>query len=317
MPTTTNDPTRFLDYLRAVEGASPRTVEAYGRDLETAARSISGDDADPDWRTVTRDDLRKFLAQQRRLERAPSTIARRVSALRAFFRFLVREGLRADNPVSALRTPRQRRRLPRTPGEELVQRILDACDVGSVTGRRDRAVLELIYGSGLRLSELVGLRLGDLDWPGTTLRVLGKGNRERVVPFSGEAPLALAASLEDRLTRQTLDALIEGRLGGTAVRLPVFVRRDGAPISPRSVQRLVARTTRDAGGGHLSPHDLRHAFATHLLDRGADLRGVQELLGHASLATTQIYTQVSVARLRESFDRAHPRANHPTSKGEE
>jgi site-specific recombinase XerD len=309
-----DEPTRFLDYLRAVEGASPRTLEAYRRDLR-ALETCLGDEGTVDWIRVDRDDLRRFLGEQRRLERAPSTIARRLSAIRAFFRFLVREGWREDNPASALKSARQKRRLPRTPGEELVTRILDACDLESEEGRRDRAILELLYGGGLRLSELVGLRLGDLDWPAGTLRVLGKGGRERVVPFAGEAPRALRACLEDRLSADTIEHLVAGSLPAGAAVLPVFTGRQGRPVSPRGVQRIVARATREGGGGRLSPHDLRHAFATHLLDRGADLRGVQELLGHASLSTTQIYTQVSVARLRESFDEAHPRA-HEGSGGE-
>jgi site-specific recombinase XerC len=166
----------------------------------------------------------------------------------------------------------------------------------------------MLYGGGLRLSELIGLSLGDLDWRGGTLRVMGKGGRERLVPFAGEAPRALRACLADRLSAETVEALESGRLAPAAAGLPVFAAADGGRLSPRAVQRIVAQATREGGGGHLSPHDLRHAFATHLLDRGADLRGVQELLGHASLSTTQIYTQVSVARLRESFDAAHPRA---------
>jgi integrase/recombinase XerC len=309
-----DDLTRFLDYLRAVEAASPRTVDAYRRDLGALATSLGGE-GPVDWTRVDRDDLRRFLGEQRRLERAPATIARRLSALRAFFRFLVREGRREDNPASALRSARQKRRLPRTPGEELVTRILEACDLDTETGRRDRAILEMLYGGGLRLSELLGLCLGDIDWPGGTLRVVGKGSRERMVPFSGEAPRALRASLADRLSADTVRSLEAGALAAGSARLRVFARRDGKALSPRTVQRIVARATREGGGGRLSPHDLRHAFATHLLDRGADLRGVQELLGHASLSTTQIYTQVSVARLRESFDGAHPRA-HEGSSGE-
>ena len=303
---------RYLDYLRAVEGASPRTVEAYGRDLAALRADVLGARDDFAWGRVDTDDLRRFLAAQRRAKRAPSTIARRLSAVRAFFRFLVREGLRADNPATALRAARQRRHLPRTPGVELLTRVLEACDSTTEDGRRDRAVLELLYGGGIRLSELVGLRLGDLDWPGGTMRVRGKGSRERLVPFLGEAPRALALHLEDRLAAATLQALRDGRIEGTAARLPVFTGPSGRSISPRAVQRIVARATRAAGGGHLSPHDLRHAFATHLLDRGADLRAVQELLGHASLSTTQIYTKVSVGRLRESFDSAHPRARGGT-----
>jgi len=309
MTESANDLTRFLDYLRAVEGASERTIEAYGRDLRALGRLLDEATASPDWRAIGRDELRRFIAAERRLERAPSTIARRLSSIRAFFRFLVRSGLREDNPATGLRAARRRRRLPRTPGEELVGRVLDSCDLQTEAGRLDRAVLETIYGGGLRLSELLGLRLGDLDWPGQTLRVRGKGNRERLVPFAGEAPLALQACLADRLTRQTIEQLVAGQLDGRSTRLPVFVDTRGKAMTPRSVQRLVARVTAAAGGGRLSPHDLRHAFATHLLDHGADLRGVQELLGHASLSTTQIYTQVSVARLRESFDGAHPRAH--------
>jgi site-specific recombinase XerC len=316
MTGSNDDLQRFLDYLRVVEGVSPRTVDAYGRDLRALAASIGGGET-VDWARVDRDDLRRFLGEQRRLDRSSATIARRLSSMRAFFRFLVREERRADNPASALRGMRRSRRLPRTPGEELVSRILDACDLQTETGRRDRAILEMLYGGGLRLSELIGLRLADLDWPGETVRVLGKGSRERLLPFAGEAPRALRASLADRLSADTVHALVEGRLRAGATGLPVFAGKNGVPLAPRAVQRIVARATREGGGGHLSPHDLRHAFATHLLDRGADLRGVQELLGHASLSTTQIYTQVSVARLRESYELSHPRATGDRGNGED
>ena len=297
---------RHLDHLRAVEGASARTIEAYATDLralaswcEDHARRMLGLEAD---------DLRAFLATEKRRGVGARSLTRRMAALRGFYRHLVRSGQREDDPTVALRLGRGPRRLPRTPSEELVLRILEAPDPTTARGQRDRAVLEVLYGSGLRLAELVGLRLGDVDWGDRLMRVTGKGSKERVVPLSDAAVTALGAYLGARLDGSTWSPLRDGRLQGEATRAPVFAGRKGAPIARRTVQRIVERAVRATAGPRLSPHDLRHAFATHLLDRGAELRGVQELLGHASLSTTQIYTQVTNARLRSAFDVAHPRA---------
>ena len=304
---------RFLDHLRAVEGVSPRTVDAYRTDLGTVVRAlVPADEMEkgvrPDWKRLGIDDLRRYLAHERRRGLSSRSLSRRLAALRAFFRFLVREGEREDDPSVGLRIPHVGRRLPRVASEEWVTRLLESPDPGTERGRRDRAVLELLYGSGLRLAELTGLRLGDLDWPGRSLRVRGKGSKERLLPLVGEAERALAAYLGGRLSASAWDAVRAGRVDGTLSGCPVFTGRKQAPLARRTVQAIVSRAVKATAGPRLSPHDLRHAFATHLLDRGADLRGVQELLGHANLSTTQVYTHVTTSRLRESFDAAHPRA---------
>ena len=312
------DERRFLDHLQAVGNASPRTVAAYRADLHTVVRAIgSGSDSTPaelEWRTVSVDDLRRYLAHERSRGIGSRSLGRRLAALRAFFRFLVREGHRESDPTVGLRLPRAGRRLPRVPNEAMVAAILESPDPATEQGRRDRAVLELLYGAGIRLAELTGLRLGHLDWPGEQIRVLGKGSRERLVPLVGAAKQALAIYLEARLGTDTWSALCAGRRAPEAIEAPVFVGRKQAPLARRTVQSIVERAVRASSGPRISPHDLRHAFATHLLDRGADLRGVQELLGHANLSTTQVYTHVTSTRLRASFDAAHPRAHREAAK---
>ena len=296
----------YLDHLRVVDGASERTLEAYARDLRTLRDWAVDTDRRP--LALDADDLRAFLATEKRRGIGARSLTRRMAALRGFFRFLVREGRRNDDPTVALRLGRGPRRLPRTPSEELVGRLLDSPDPATARGRRDRAVLEVLYGAGLRLAEVVGLRLGDVDWKQGIARVTGKGSKTRIVPLGDAAVEALAAYLGSRLEATAWRDVRAGRLDATTAALPVIAGRSGGPIGRRTVQRIVARAVEATAGPKLSPHDLRHAFATHLLDRGAELRGVQELLGHASLSTTQIYTQVTNARLRGAFDAAHPRA---------
>lgn len=297
----------FLDHLRVVDAVSVRTLEAYENDLSAVARWAGTRNADPV--ELEADDLRAFLATEKRRGIGARTLTRRMAALRGFYRYLVREGVRDTDPTVSLRLGRGPRRLPRTPSEELVGRILDAPDPGTPRGLRDRAVLEVLYGAGLRLAELVGLRLGDLDWSEGTVRVTGKGSKERVVPLGDAAERALATYLGGRLDGARWEDVRSGRLSAESAAAPVFAGRRGAPLGRRTVQRIVQRAVEASAGPRLSPHDLRHAFATHLLDRGAELRGVQELLGHASLSTTQIYTQVTSSRLRRAFDAAHPRAH--------
>lgn len=306
-------PDRFLDHLRSVDGASPRTLAAYSADLRTVVAALGTAGEDFDWCAVGLDDLRRYLAHERRRGIAARSLARRLAALRAFFRFLVRDGRRDSDPTVGLRLPRVGRRLPRVPNESMVATLLESPDPSTERGRRDRAVLELLYGAGVRLAELTALRLGHVDWPAEQIRVRGKGSRERMVPLAGEAKRALAVYLEARLGRETWQGLCAGRCAPADQGAPVFVGRSQAPLARRTVQAIVERAVRASFGPRLSPHDLRHAFATHLLDRGADLRGVQELLGHANLSTTQVYTHVSTARLRASFDAAHPRAHTRTS----
>jgi site-specific recombinase XerD len=261
------------------------------------------------WRKLGTDELRRYLAHERGRGVTARSLARRMAAVRAFFRFLQSEGRRDDDPTLGLKTARVRRRLPRTVDEELAARIVESPDVSEDRGRRDRAMLEMLYGCGLRLAELVGLDLADLDLPGESVRVTGKGSKARIVPLVGEANHAVRQYLESRLPAPVFWGLCSGTLSAKEGRSPVFLGRGSRRIARRTVQARVQRAVASAAATRgLSAHDLRHAFATHLLDRGADLRGVQELLGHASLSTTQIYTHVTTARLREAYQRSHPRA---------
>jgi site-specific recombinase XerD len=311
-----DDTRAFCDHLRVVVGAASHTIDAYRRDLETLRRVlVSGEETEIAWRAVTTDDLRRYLAHERRRGVGSRSLARRMAALRAFFRFLQREGRRCDDPTLGLRAPRVRRRLPRTVAEELAARIVESPDVSTARGRRDRALLEVLYGCGLRLAEVVALDLGDLDLPGEAVRVLGKGGKERIVPLVGEANRALRQYLESRLPGAVFWGVCGGTLDPSERVAPVFLGRGSRRIARRTVQARVQHAVEAAASTRgLSPHDLRHAFATHLLDRGADLRSVQELLGHASLSTTQIYTHVTTARLREAYRRSHPRAEQRGSE---
>ncbi len=305
----------YLDHLRVVVGAAPATIDSYGRDLDLVRRTLA-DTRAVDWVRIGTDDLRHYLALARRGGLGSTTLARRVAALRGFFRFLQERHLREDDPTSGLRSPRLRRRLPRTLSLEMASRLVESPDPAKPTGLRNRAMLELLYGCGIRLAELVSLDLDRIDLAGECVRVLGKGSKERVVPLVGEANQALRRYLEARLPASVYQALGEG--SSAALSAPVFLGRGMRRISRRTVQSVVTRAVRDAAATTgVSPHDLRHAFATHLLDAGADLRSVQELLGHASLSTTQIYTHVTTARMRETYDQAHPRARRKRGRKDE
>ncbi len=282
--------TQFLDYFKHGRNASPHTVQAYGRDL-AEFRAFAG----PDFpQGVTHHTLRAFLAALREKNAARLTIARKLASLRAFYRYLRREGLRADNPLTGVHTPKGERHLPRflDPGAMLA--LLAAPSADTLLGLRDRAILETFYSTGIRLSELTGLKPGDLDFAAGLVRVLGKRRKERIVPIGAPACAALQAYL----------AVARPEPGRA-----LFRNARGGNLTPRSVERLVDRYIRQVGARPgLSPHSLRHTFATHLLNAGADLRAVQELLGHANLATTQIYTHVTTERLKAEYRKAHPRA---------
>jgi integrase/recombinase XerC len=286
----------FLRHLRTE--VAPRTVEAYGRDLET----FFGGAAPPNPAALAgigRDAVRTHLASMLRARQSPRSVARRLAALRRFFRYWVQRGELAHDPTLGLRPPRAPRALPKFVDEASVLKVLDLPDVRTPRGRRDRAVLELLYGTGIRLGELVGLDRDDAAPRADTLRVLGKGSKERIVPLTG-------------VVRRTLDAY----LAKTPVpapeadgRVPLFTGPGGRRLSRRTVQRLVGDALRRAAAAsQASPHVLRHTFATHMLNAGADLRAVQELLGHSRLSTTQVYTHVSIERARRAYASAHPRA---------
>ena len=230
-------------------------------------------------------------------------MARKIATLRSFHRWLEKRELRQDNPMLLIRTPRQEKRLPKAVDLEQIERLLSTPDTTNLLGARDRAILETLYSTGLRVSELVGIDHEDLNVDQREIVVQGKGRKERLVPLGSHATAAILAYLE-LLNKDSRAPSDEDRPTS-----PLFVNKHGGRLSTRSVRRKVSKYLEEAGlDPEISPHTLRHSFATHLLDSGADLRSVQELLGHQSLSTTQVYTHVSTGRLREAFDDAHPRA---------
>jgi integrase/recombinase XerD len=296
---------RFLDHLTVERGLSENTLEAYRRDLARYVRFLRHRDV-ADLRAVDEGTVRSFVASISVSTHGPdatpyraTSVARTLSAVRSFHRFLVRDGVTEHDPAVRVALPRLPRSLPRPLPVDDVRRLLEAPDGGSPTGVRDRAILELLYGSGLRISELTGMDVDDLDLEEGSLRVLGKGGKEREVPLGS-------------FGREAVDAyLTRGRpaLATAASRGALFLNARGSRLSRQSCARLLSRYVRLAGiDRRVTLHTLRHSFATHLLEGGADVRVVQELLGHASVATTQIYTLVSARHLREVYDESHPRA---------
>ena len=278
---------RFLARLR--ESSSPHTLRAYEQNLATLAEYCRRRRVHAP-AELTHRLLRGFLVELNGRGLKRTTVARYFAAVRSFTRFLVREGVLDQDPARALRTPAQPRTLPVWLGEEEVERLIDAAPAP-----RDRAILETLYGGGLRVSELVGLDKDDVDLSRGVARVRGKGRQERLTPLGGAAVRALTAYL--------------GAHPRTADPRPVFLNRRGTRLTSRSVHRLLRDCALRADvDPRTTPHTLRHSFATHLLDRGADLREVQELLGHKNISTTQIYTHVSMERLKKVYERAHPRA---------
>lgn len=284
----------FLVHLDDGRRMSPHTVRAYGRDLAEAVTHL-GPDRNPT--TVTRADIRAHIAALTGRGLDPRSVGRHLAALRAFFRWLVAIEQVGSNPARGVVTPRASRKLPRFLSEAETTSLLDGAFRDDAIGVRDRAVLELFYATGARLAEIAALRVGDPDLESGVVRLLGKGRKERIVPIGGAAARAVEAWQAKR-----------GELAA-ARETALFVNaRDGRAITSRGLRLVITAYLRRVSGRGGSPHTLRHSFATHLLDRGADLRSVQELLGHASLSTTQRYTHVSVQRMREQYSRAHPRA---------
>lgn len=290
----------FVAFLRFNRNTSAHTVRAYEADaaqflaFAARARGVRASDLRP--ADLDAEAVRAYLADLNRRGLSRATVARRLAGVRAFVRYLRREGALDRDPAALVAAPRLDRTLPVCLGEAEMVRVLEAPDETTALGRRDRAILELLYASGLRLSELVGLDLDDVNLRARAVRVLGKGGKERIVPFNRSAERALRAWLADRAAIAR-DAAA------------VFVNARGTRLSGRSVHRLVrAYAARARARAGTSPHALRHSFATHLLQRGADLRAIQELLGHAQLGTTERYTHVNAAQLLEVYRRAHPRA---------
>ena len=287
-----HDVERFLLLLAARR--SPRTVDAYRRDLASLARSCGGNVG-----TATVDDLERWLASMRAEGLAPSTLARRVSAVRTYFRHLDLIGVRADNPAAAIKLPRRGRGLPRVLSPAETERLIEAATGSSPRTLRDRALVELLYGAGLRVSEAVGLEKGAIDLEARIVRVLGKGGKERLVPLG--RPAAEATRRYLALGRPHLDR---------RYRPDLFLNARGGALTRAGAFLILRRLAEKAGlePGRVHPHLLRHSFATHLLEGGADLRSVQEMLGHADLGTTERYTHVSDRRRREVYFDAHPHA---------
>ncbi len=285
---------RFLQYLCFERGASVHTCRHYRIDLrqffQLLGRRRIAD--------IVPADVRRFIAHLSTTGRSRRSIARKLSCLRSFFRFLCREGCAERNPAAAVPTPRLEQRLPSFLDERQVVRLLNVPRAEGWRGLRDRAWLETFYSTGIRISELLGLNREDLDEFSGTILVRGKGKKERLCPIG---KTALAAIQRYLAKRPAAKQLREPRA--------IFVSQQGNRLSVRQVDRLLVRYVREAQLPRtISPHSLRHTFATHLLDRGADLRSVQELLGHAGLSTTQIYTHVTAKRLKKVYDQAHPRA---------
>jgi integrase/recombinase XerC len=311
---------KYLIYLRAVRNSSPHTIRSYDNDLGQFLTFLTPPGAAmPSAQDVTHIMIREFVAHLHDLKLEKSSIARKLAAIRSFFKFAVREGLVIRNPARMVATPKLPKRIPSVLSAEDLNAFLDSVATAPAQGstrrkepvasddsrlmiKRDRAILELLYASGLRVSELTGLNLGDMDRKELMLRVRGKGNKERIIPYGGKAEQALEAyeSLRQDVLRKA---------GGGGERQAVFLNHLGRRLTQRSVGRIVKKYARLANvNWDLHPHSLRHAFATHLLADGADLRAIQELLGHSSLSTTQRYTHATIRQLLEVFDKAHPRA---------
>ena len=287
----------FLAYLKLERNASPHTISSYRRDLLQLAAYLK--DAGVRWNKAGNVVLRGFLATLYEKKQKKSTIGRKLAAMRSFYEFAVRRKWIGENPAKILATPRQDKNVPSFLSEDEAAALLDLPRSGKPVGIRDRAILEFLYATGIRVSELAGMDLADVHMDERLVRVRGKGKKERLVPFGRKAVEAVEAYLRVR------PLLVEGAPAEQAV----FINYRGGRLTSRSVQRMVRKYIRKtAVSRKISPHSLRHSFATHLLGRGADLRVIQELLGHASISTTEVYTHVAGSRLRQVHQKFHPRA---------
>jgi len=307
---------QFIQYLSAEKNASPHTCRCYQRDLEGFEIFLKSHEEDlfvsgkPEWEKVDRIIIRKYLSVLHRKNKK-SSIARKISTLRSFFRYLTREKLVSFNPAKAVSTPKAEKTLPTTLTVDEAFRLMESSDTrlrkvseaeAKKSALRDRAILELLYSSGLRVGELVALNLKHLDFNLGIVRVMGKGRKERIVPIGEKAIEAIKKYLDQRGDPE----------GGE----PLFINLRGGRLTSRSVGRLIKKYTRVSNiVRKVSPHSLRHSFATHLLDAGADIREIQEMLGHASLSTTQKYIHLSPGKLMEVYDKAHPRSFRSKVKG--
>jgi integrase/recombinase XerD len=288
---------RFLEHLAVERGASPNTIRAYRADLARYLEWAERSSIDPI--KLTHRQMRLYLAELDGAGYARRTVARRLSSVRSLFSYLVAEGLAASDPSSVLSAPKVASRLPKIVPPDTVELLLNSPDPSTPIGLRDRAVLEILYATGARVSEIADLRLAGLDLAQTQLKVMGKGSKERIIPVHRKAVVVMRDYLTSgrpRLAKPDSDD-------------HVFLSARGRPMSADAIRRMFKRALASAGAASsLSPHAMRHTFATHLIEAGADLRTVQELLGHVALSTTQIYTHLSVKRLQDVHGTAHPRA---------
>ncbi len=292
--------TRFLQSLRIERRLSPHTESAYARDLESLLEYCATQGIGR-WDALDPQHVRSFAAQCHRRGLSPRSVQRRLSAVRSLFRFLIREGELKRDPAADVQAPKSRKRLPVTLDADTMARLLEF-RTDDRLGLRDKAIMELFYSSGLRLAELLGLDLTDLDLRDRTVRVLGKGRKARIVPVGKHAAEALSRWLTERTTLADI--------GEQAV----FVGVNGRRLGPRIVQRRIGQWARRQGlPEHVHPHMFRHSFASHLLESSGDLRAVQELLGHANISTTQVYTHLDFQHLARIYDAAHPRARRRTT----
>ncbi|MGE0267718.1 MAG: tyrosine recombinase XerC [Candidatus Omnitrophota bacterium] len=280
---------KFISYLQIEKNYSPHTILNYRIDLENFLKYIG----DIPFRDVDYQLLRKYLAHLRTFDLKPRTLSRKLSTLRSFFKYLFREGIIKDSPATLLMSPKLDKPLPKFLTEGEMELFIEAPDTKTLPGKRDRAILETLYSTGIRVSELVGLNIIDVDLIGNVAKVSGKGKKERLVPIGNKAVSAIKDYLDHR----------------AEIPQALFLNKNGTRLTTRGVFNITDKYIKIAcGNKEISPHVLRHSFATHLLNRGADLRSVQELLGHVNLSTTQIYTHVSTDKLKKVYDKAHPRA---------
>ncbi len=288
----------FISYLRDVRDASPHTVRNYSADITAFFDFLRRISPSYELKYVDRSVIRSYLTKLYVDRKAKASAQRKLSALKSFFKFLVREGYLEKNVLSAVRSPKGERRLPSFLDNAEVVRLIEAPDTSTLLGLRDRAILELLYSTGIRVSELVGLNVEDVDLIGEVVKVRGKGKKQRLAPMGRTAAIELSYYLNSPRRRRRTSA-------GNAV----FLNRAGARLTTRSVGRVVKKYVRQTAlKAGVSPHTLRHTFATHLLNAGADLRSIQELLGHKSISTTVIYTHVSTEKMQEEYSKSHPRA---------
>jgi integrase/recombinase XerC len=322
----------FLSYLKFERHFSIHTAKCYGADLDQFAGFLQNEtnasadhDASGSWSehpaataTATQSQttveqsifaadantIRKYMAHMGQRDYSRATTARKLATLRSFYKFLVKRNYVTSNPVISIKTPKQEKKLPRFLEYEEVQRLLNAPPTSTWLGARDRAILETLYSTGMRVSELVALNMEDVDFLGEVIHIRGKGKKERISPIGSSALQAIQHYIEFRNKRMANDSSFDAKV--------LFANKHGQRLSTRSVRRKMDKYLKEAGlDPAISPHTLRHSFATHMLNNGADLRSVQELLGHQSLSTTQVYTHVTTSRMKQVYDDAHPREAMP------